>query len=649
MTNVVFTRSRGIYLASVLLFSATFERVATAAPLDSIQPTADFRASPYIKKARNLQLADKKTWLRLGHWRKTRVLRNWISEADGQGFFLADKGKTSPEQELDKTIEAFFAAPSPEHAICKFPARFLWLSKHLHFDPSELPTVNCERFKEYYDFVAPNSATVVFSSYYLGSPASAFGHTLLRINKRDVLGGRQELLDTGINYSASVDTDNGLVYAIKGLTGLFRGEFSRMPYYYKVREYGDYEARDLWEYKLDLTQEQLTMLVSHIWELGSTYFDYYYLSENCSYHLLAALEAANPKLELLKGLKYPVIPADTVKAINDSPGLVTSVNYRPSLRSQFKSRIAKLDLGERRLVRRLASNALTKLPNEMPVQTKGKLFDAATDLIDLEHPDDVLSRKESPAATRRQSLLVQRAQLRAPSPPVSLEAKARDMPHLAHGSRRLGFGGGYSNQGGAFAEASVRIALHDLVDPPTGYPELSALEFLPTRVRYSENSNKFDVRSASLLRFTHLIPVSSFQQKLSWDVKIGFDRTLGECNCGIAGASFGPGVTFANETESLAFFSFLDTAVGYAPDLNDSLNSFRIGGGPKAGLRLRFSDRLVGLTTGIFRYFPKQKEALEWQWESTVRWQIANGFTVDARGTARPGTWESALTLHTYY
>ena len=25
-----------------------------------------------------------------------------------------------------------------------------------------------------------------------------------------------------------------------------------MPYYYKVREYNDYESRDLWEYELEL-------------------------------------------------------------------------------------------------------------------------------------------------------------------------------------------------------------------------------------------------------------------------------------------------------------------------------------------------------------------------------------------------------------
>jgi hypothetical protein len=42
----------------------------------------------------------------------------------------------------------------------------------------------------------------------------------------------------------------------KVLTGQYPGEYSIMPYYRKVKEYGDFESRDLWEYELNLTPEE---------------------------------------------------------------------------------------------------------------------------------------------------------------------------------------------------------------------------------------------------------------------------------------------------------------------------------------------------------------------------------------------------------
>ena len=89
-----------------------------------------------------------------------------------------------------------------------------------------------------------------------------------------------------------LDEKNGLTFAIQGLIGGYPGTFSVLPYYIKVREYSNLENRDLWEYELNLSPEEIEIFVDHLWELGSTYFAYYYLSENCSYHVLGLLEAS---------------------------------------------------------------------------------------------------------------------------------------------------------------------------------------------------------------------------------------------------------------------------------------------------------------------------------------------------------------------
>ena len=60
------------------------------------------------------------------------------------------------------------------------------------------------------------------------------------------------------------------------------------------------ESRDIWEYKLDLSQGQIDEFVRHIWELDKIRFDYFFVDENCSYRLLTILDAVNPEWNLSK-------------------------------------------------------------------------------------------------------------------------------------------------------------------------------------------------------------------------------------------------------------------------------------------------------------------------------------------------------------
>jgi hypothetical protein len=75
-----------------------------------------------------------------------------------------------------------------------------------------------------------------------------------------------------VNYAATVNSDDNWSYAWKGLVGKYPGEYSLMPYYRKVKEYGDFESRDLWEYELNLNPEETAFLVKHIWEMQKSVF-----------------------------------------------------------------------------------------------------------------------------------------------------------------------------------------------------------------------------------------------------------------------------------------------------------------------------------------------------------------------------------------
>ena len=238
------------------------------------------------------------------------------ARSTGPAFFLAKDGKTDPAAELEATLEGLFAparsrTSSPTRSAAS--PRACLLSARLGLDPAALPPA-AARSRTTSSRASPGGVTLVFSSYYLNNPSSAFGHTLLRLDKAEGAPRAKhfELLDYGVDYAATVDTPNAILYAVKGLFGRFQGQFKHYAYYYKVRQYGDYESRDLWEYDLALTPEETALLAAHLWELGGTWFAYWYLDENCSYHVLGALEAAAPRLELLahvgKGRSSPPTP-----------------------------------------------------------------------------------------------------------------------------------------------------------------------------------------------------------------------------------------------------------------------------------------------------------------------------------------------------
>src|SRR5207237_21150 len=137
------------------------------------------------------------------------------------------------------------------------------------------------------------------------------------------------------------------MYAYEVMTGGFKGYFSSMPYYLKVQEYRDFESRDIWEYRLNFTRDQVLQMLRHAWELGNTYFDYFYLKENCAYHILSLLEVADPRLHLTDAFTVWTIPADTIRLITSEPGLVGAIVFRPSLTSQIEGRNATLSDEER--------------------------------------------------------------------------------------------------------------------------------------------------------------------------------------------------------------------------------------------------------------------------------------------------------------
>lgn len=630
---------------------------AAPAPAAPTTPADTAYVESVVARARARGLDRAVTWLRLGHWRRSLWRGGYTSEVDGPPLFLSPRGARDPGAELDATLRGFFAPPArdPEqHAVCRFPARLLWLQRELDLDLGRLRVTDCPGYRRFLDLLRPRAITLVFSSYHMARAASAFGHTFLRIERLDPLASseRHQLLDTGIDYAATVDTGNAIAYALRGLTGLFRGQFKRLPFYYKVREYSDYESRDLWEYELELTPRQVLMVVSHIWELGHTWFDYYYLSENCSYHVLGALEVADPRISLLDHISTPVIPSETIKALYRNPGLVRRVTYRPSLETQFRARVRGMSGAELAAVEHLAADPAAPLP-DLDDRRRITALDAAADLVDMRFADEIVFDPRSEGRRRKQRLLERRSAIRVPSPDLEIAPPWRKAPHRSHGSRRLGIGAGNSPHRDLYGHLTFRMALHDMADPPDGYPDLTSFEFLPLALRFpSSGDSPITLEELYLLRIRHLNQWTDFNRRPSWNIRAGVRRlTEPECaGCAMGELAGGGGWGTSLLAGRVAFVATLDTIVGWGPRLAGLGGSgARIGLGPSAALRAILAPRTLLLLEGEWAWLPSQERDATWSASATLRSGIESSTAIDLQLAARPGEPSANLSWLIYY
>lgn len=540
-------------------------------------------------------LARETAWLRLLQYRRTSLV--FASEADGKHFFIAPNGNRHPDRELDAFVTELCAgrprvtgmSVGDMPARCQFPARERWLAGRVGAAPWPQPA--CPKLEEWRERQQARSATLVFSSYYPNNPSSVFGHTLLRLNRKPE-GAAQEspLLSRGINFAANATTSNALFYALMGLTGGFKGTFTAMPYFYKVREYGDFESRDIWEYDLSLKPAQVENLVDVIWELGFTDFNYYYFTENCSYHLLTALEAAAPELHLSERLPWWVIPVDTVREVVASPGLVERVVFRPSLFRQFQTRYEALPDAQMR-----AAFARTVFARELPTGLaplqRAQVLDAALDYWDFRHARALTAQEPEPSAFK-QKLLVARAA--EPSlPPLAIPVPEDARPDRGHASMRYGLGTGYDRRDGIFGDVDVRFALHDLLDPAPGYPATSAIEFFGVGLRV--NDERARVESLRVVDVLLAAPVTRLRVPLSWRFNVGAERVRGdECDrCLAAGVLLQGGLSASFAGERALLYGLGGGVARYSGELRPA----RVGLAPRLnlGLRWRFTDRFAQL------------------------------------------------------
>lgn len=460
-------------------------------------------------------------WLALGHYKVTnKNSSTYESYSDDPKFFLSVDGKRSPQHELEKTLDAFFAdyKLGDAHAQCRFVARFNWLTEQLSIDKTQLPVVDCALYNQWFKTINASSISLIFASHYVYSPSSMYGHTLLRIDppQKDKAS---DWLSYAVNFGATVNEDDQtLLYAWRGLTGGYSGIFAMGPYYEKIQTYSNMENRGLWEYKLGFNADEVDLLVTHLWELRDIHFDYYFFDENCSYRLLELLEIARPELDLLSSFSYKAIPTDTARAVKNS-GLIANTNYRPSKVEELQYRSSKLSESQKRLAVELSQDA-SLLSAEPYISTdkesKKEILDVAYNYSRYQQRQ--VTRNVAMAETSHRLLLEVNAVGR---PNESIIPRPVD-PIEGHETTMLAVSAG-EEDGDAYVEAQWRASYHDLLDEGSGYAVGLGIQMFGITARQWEGGRS-TLERLDVVDISSLAARDEFVKPWSWRAKAGMER-----------------------------------------------------------------------------------------------------------------------------
>jgi hypothetical protein len=500
---------------------------------------ADLLTTQIIEEAVRKEMHNNPQWHALLH------MYNGRSKVQDSNFFLSEVGNQDAKAELIESIKNLIHTAYTEEVTsfeCRFPARAAFIynkllaeSKQGDFTKEKLYK-KCNALNNWYSALNPKKMVVIFADAYFNNPASLFGHTFLRVDSSDDF----PLLSYGIQYGASLTGDPGLLYAVKGIFGGYKGYYTILPYYESVKKYNDLEKRDLWEFELKLSDDEIRFLLMHLWELKGISFQYFYFDENCSFNMLSLLDVISEDRFFTRGMFPWVIPVDALKKAVNYRYKISKVTYRQSLRKQFEKKSNRLSEKEkqqaRKLYKALNQSDEKKVLDQLSIVEKERVLEGVIDILMIEQRRD--SSKEAKLfRLLHQKNIYQDEKNILVSKNVNQEIRSKQQtsreavdeehsPAQSHGSFLLQLSGGYSAGDGTYGKVTLRPAYHGILDPePQGIKSsYSGLELLTTEITIHNDVVQFEkITPFSVLS---LSPTHPLIPSFAWGLRTGVEQSI---------------------------------------------------------------------------------------------------------------------------
>ncbi|WFF38146.1 DUF4105 domain-containing protein [Moraxella nasibovis] len=311
----------------------------------NLPATADYgylkqSATPFMLSDEQIeQLSEQVLWQRLlllpDDFAMSRR-QKLVGESD---FFLSDSnGK--PINAKDELVAMLSAIEQGDQVVlCRFPARAHFLANELAKLGVSLAVSDdgCADFHAWVDDIAATRLSLVFAEEHGNNLASAFAHTFMRIDSREDDATGQ--FATAMNYTVKAEPSDGVLSgAIKPLIGGYAGVMEILPYSVKANDYLVKDERDLWEYRLDLSDAEVDQIMRHIWEVRNLARPYYLTHDNCATEIVRLVDVVRADKSIFAKLGAVTTPAKIAQLLQKE-GMITHTHYHPSKSTQRQALI----------------------------------------------------------------------------------------------------------------------------------------------------------------------------------------------------------------------------------------------------------------------------------------------------------------------
>jgi len=491
-----------------------------------------------------------KNFSRLLHYQNGQGL---VKDAD---FYLSIKGKNNIAEEIKALKEAYNKPKSlaNKHPRCLFPDRYFWLSKQVKLDQYEIYPSFCKELQKYHQDNPLKSISILLVSGYFANPASVFGHNLLKFN-----GKNNDLFDATLNFGAKIPKDETtILYIAKGLFGGYDARFTNQAFYKRDLVYSKNELRDIWDYELNLSADELTLIKLHIWSIKSKLFEYYFLKENCSYQIASIVDLVID-MDLPK-YKQWYIPVELTNQISKNQDRVKHITYRPSTERKLFKQFASLNEEEKSYIEAFMQNNFFE--NSIKIEETSEIT-ALNILIDY-YNNLLIDNNKSDFSVKRDRALMRRLQLSGQAETIiNIDSIA---PHNYPDLSVLSL---YADKDNFYSEFSI------FNNSLLGEHSLDNSELIAPRITlFSDKKNRVKLHSLDIVKIIKLNNrLKNYpHQNISWEVQFGVKNINNKIK---PSATIGVGkVLFSNKNTLL--YSMISALVNQTNDRYSSKVSLNI-------------------------------------------------------------------------
>lgn len=485
------------------------------------------------------RLATHPTWLKLLKYEpSTDSPTGWRSAIHADAFFLSPSGVTDPLAELQASVSQFVDpsvdSANEQHPTCRFPARYMWLASELTTSSNFVPMATCSEYNKWILQGETESVSFVLATGYLENPASFYGHTILKLNSSRSRNTK-DIEDVSVNYGAIVpDGDDPVTYIFKGIFGGYEAGFSDSDYYFHTHNYGETELRDMWEYELNLTKDEVDLFLAHAWEVIGKEYTYYFFRKNCGYRMAEMLELI-PGVEIIPNNPFFIMPQVLIQRLNSAQRneepLVKRVALKQSRQSKLYEGFGNLSQTHQELLRDIAEN-----PNVLnqPVflgldpDSKGKILEVLISYY-------LFLQKKTPENKEIDEIYRKVLTLRfgLPVGPNLKTVNEKEAPHEGRNPSRISVGGAYNSRLANAGIIHLRPAYYDELDAGAAHVSNSSLSM--GEVKLSIFNDNIDIRQldfVSLSSFNANATNLPGDEMETWSLAAGIRAQRRDCeNC----------------------------------------------------------------------------------------------------------------------